>query len=70
MLIIKILFITLISFLLVCNLAAGLKTLTTHREKWFVYEGQGMTFAQAFVRYLVKCVSFGQTSLQELVGDR
>ncbi len=49
MLVMKIIFNVLIAYLVICTVISIIRTVGAKREEWHVYNGQGMSFNQAFV---------------------
>ena len=63
MLVMKIIFNVLIAYLVICTVISIIRTVGAKREKWHVYNGQGMSFNQAFVRYFIEDVTLGQVTI-------
>ncbi|CDI41706.1 hypothetical protein [Lactobacillus helveticus] len=45
--------IIVLGYLAVCFLGSMARTIGAKREEWHVYNGQGMSFGDAFVRYFI-----------------
>ncbi|MCT3535458.1 hypothetical protein EFR57_11180 [Lactobacillus crispatus] len=63
MLVMKIIFNVLIAYLVICTVISIIRTVGAKREEWHVYNGQGMSFNQAFVRYFIKDATLGQVTI-------
>lgn len=63
MLVMKIIFNVLIAYLVICTVISIIRTVGAKREEWHVYNGQGMSFNQAFVRYFIEDVTLGQVTI-------
>lgn len=44
-------------YLAICFLVSMARTIGAKREEWHVYNGQGMSFGEAFVRYFIEDIS-------------
>ena len=63
MLVMKIIFNVLIAYLVICTVISIIRTVGAKREEWHVYNGQGMNFNQAFVRYFIEDATLGQVTI-------
>lgn len=63
MLVMKIIFNVLIAYLIICTVISIIRTVGAKREEWHVYNGQGMSFNQAFVRYFIEDAILGQVTI-------
>ena len=63
MLVMKIIFNVLIAYLIICTVISIIRTVGAKREEWHVYNGQGMSFNQAFVRYFIEDTTLGQVTI-------
>lgn len=63
MLVMKIIFNVLIAYLVICTVISIIRTVGAKREEWHVYNGQGMSFNQAFVRYFTEDATLGQVTI-------
>lgn len=50
-------------YLAVCFLVSVIRTIGAKREQWHVYNGQGMSFIDAFVRYFIEDITLGQVTI-------
>lgn len=53
-------------YLAICFLVSMARTIGAKREEWHVYNGQGMSFGEAFVRYFIEDITLGQITIQEV----
>lgn len=63
MLVMKIIFNVLIAYLVICTVISIIRTVGAKREEWHVYNGQGMSFNQAFVRYFIEDATLSQVTI-------
>lgn len=63
MLTMKIIFGGILMYLLLCVAISIIRTVGAKRESWHVYNGQGMSFNQAFIRYFVEDATLGQVTI-------
>ena len=63
MLVMKIIFNVLIAYLVICTVISIIRTVGAKREEWHVYNGQGMSFNQAFARYFIEDATLGQVTI-------
>lgn len=59
----KIIFDGVLIYLVICTVISIIRTIGAKREKWHVYNGQGMSFDQAFIRYFVEDITWGQVTI-------
>lgn len=50
-------------YLIICTVISIIRTVGAKREEWHVYNGQGMSFNQAFVRYFIEDATLGQVTI-------
>ena len=63
MLVMKIIFNVLIAYLVICTVISIISTVGANRDEWHVYNGQGMSFYQAFVSYFIEDATLGQVTI-------
>lgn len=59
----KIIFDGVLIYLVICTVISIIRTVGAKREEWHVYNGQGMSFNQAFVRYFIEDATLGQVTI-------
>lgn len=59
----KIIFDGVLIYLVICTIISIIRTVGAKREEWHVYNGQGMSFNQAFVRYFIEDATLGQVTI-------
>lgn len=52
-----------LAYLTICFLVSMIRTIGARREEWHVYNGQGMSFGEAFVRYFIEDITLGQVTI-------
>lgn len=58
--------IIVLGYLAVCFLGSMARTIGAKREEWHVYNGQGMSLGDAFVRYFIEDITLGHVTIQEV----
>lgn len=56
----KIIFGGVLIYLTICTVISIIRTIGAKHDEWHVYNGQGMSFDQAFIRYFVEDITWGQ----------
>lgn len=55
--------IIVLGYLAVCFLVSMARTSGAKREEWHVYNGQGMSFGDVFVRYFIEDITLGHVTI-------